>query len=199
MVTKELKTSLLKYALIAMTVIAIVTFLSWAIGGMSSGNHGALDSYATGEMSVFRTLDEVPAQPDIAYLGGGGEEILLADFRGKVILVNFWATWCGPCVEEMPALSRLQARLGGDDFDVVTISLDASVEDARGFYERMSLDNLPLIHDPSLASPNRVGALGLPMSILYDRLGNEIGRVPAPAEWDSDEAIALIRAAMRNY
>lgn len=199
MVSKNLKNSLLKYALIAMTVIAVLTFLSWAVGGMSSGRHGALDSYATGHMSVFRSLDEVPTQPDIVYLGGGGEEIRLADYRGKVILVNFWATWCGPCVEEMPALSRLQARLGGDDFDVVTISLDRSVEEARDFYERMSLDNLPLIHDSALASPSRIGAMGLPMSVLYDRRGIEIGRVPAPAEWDSAEAIALISAAIRTY
>jgi thiol-disulfide isomerase/thioredoxin len=194
----EMKMSPLKAGLIAMPVIGIVAFLYVVFSAMDKGETGPLDSYATGEMRAFVTLDDAPAQPDLAYVDGEGNEVLLADYRGQVILVNYWATWCGPCVEEMPALSDLQSELGGDRFQVVTITLDRSIEDARDFLTRMDLDNLPLIHDGTFSSPGRVRAIGLPMSILYDGQGREIGRVPAPAEWNSEDAYNLIRAAIRR-
>ena len=193
-----MKMSPLKAGLIAMPVIGMFAALYVVFSAMDSGETGALDSYAHGEMSVFRTLDDAPVQPDLVFTNVDGGEVRLSDYRGQVILVNLWATWCGPCVEEMPALDALQGLLGGDDFQVVTISLDRQVTDAQDFFAQMELQNLPLIHDSSFASPGLVGAIGLPMSVLYDRRGREIGRVPAPAEWNSEDAHALIRAAIRN-
>jgi len=192
-----MQVSPLKAGLVVMPIVGLIAFLYVLFSAMDSGQEGPLDSYAHGEMRAFITLDTAPLQPEIVYTGASDTEVRLSDYQGKVILVNFWATWCPPCVQEMPALDNLQATLGGDDFEVVTISLDRSVDDARAFYERMELANLPLIHDASFSSPGLVGALGLPMSILYDRQGNEMGRVPAPAEWDSEETIALIEAAIR--
>ena len=199
MVAKDLKKSLLKYALIAMTVVAISAFLSLNFMAMGGGNASALSDYAVGEMSSFVSPDQPIPQPSIIYTTGGGDELTLSDFRGQIILVNYWATWCGPCVEEMPSLDILQTQLGGAEFDVVTISIETSVEAPREFYERMELTNLPLIHDITLASFGLIGARGLPVSILYDRQGNEIGRVPGPAKWDSEDAYALINAAIRIY
>jgi len=186
-----------KAGLIAMPVFGLVAILYVLFSAMDSGQEGPLDSYAHGEMRAFITLETAPPQPELAYMDASGGELRLSDYRGQVILVNYWATWCPPCVQEMPALDNLQTTLGGDDFQVVTISLDRTVEDARTFYERMELANLPLIHDASFSSPGLVGTMGLPMSILYDRQGVELGRVPAPAEWDSEETIALIEAAIR--
>ncbi|MDF1769500.1 TlpA disulfide reductase family protein [Maricaulis sp.] len=186
-------------AIFGMAAILVVGFV-WVslVSGTNRGETGPLDSYAHGEMRAFVTLDDAPAQPNLAYIDGDGAEVRLSDYRGQVILVNYWATWCGPCVEEMPALSDLQSELGGDDFQVVTVTLDRSIEDAREFLSRMALDNLPLIHDGTFSSPSQVRAIGLPMSILYDGQGREIGRVPAPAEWNSEDAYALIRAAIRR-
>lgn len=185
-----------KAGIVAMLVIGLVGFLYFVTSAMGKGETGALDSYARGEMSGFVTLADAPAQPAMAYTDPEGGEHHLSDYRGKVILLNLWATWCGPCVEEMPALNRLQQQFGGDDFDVVTISFDRSFEPITEFFEREEIDALPVLRDASFTSHNLVGALGLPMSILYDGYGREIGRMPAPADWDSDEAHALIQAAI---
>jgi thiol-disulfide isomerase/thioredoxin len=189
----------LKAGLIAMPIIGIGAFLYVVFSAMDSGQSGAFSSYAKGEMSSFRTLNDTPAQPNIAYVGVDESEVFLADYRGQIILVNFWATWCAPCVEEMPALNNLQHELGGDDFQVVTISLDRSFDLITEFYARMELDALPMIQDATMSSPSQIRALGLPVTILYDRGSVEIGRVPTPAEWDSEDAKRLIRAAVRDY
>ena len=171
-------------AIFGMAAILVVGFVSIAfISGSNSGDQGSLSSYAQGEMRAFTSMDEPPAQPDVVYADASGNEVRLSDYRGQVILVNFWATWCGPCVEEMPALNRLQAEMGGDEFQVVTISLDRSLDDAVSFFERYDLAELPIIHDTHLASFTRIQTPGLPTSILYDRQGREIGRLTAPAEW----------------
>ncbi len=187
-----------KAGITAMLVIGLVGFLYWVTSAMGKSETGALDSYARGEMSAFVTLTDVPAQPALAFAAPDGSEVHLSDYRGKVILLNLWATWCAPCVEEMPALNRLQQQFGGEDFDVVTISFDRSFEPIGEFFDREGIDALPILRDASFSSLNLVGALGLPLSILYDGHGREIGRVPAPADWDSDEAHALIRAAVNR-
>lgn len=185
-------------AIFAMAAILVVGFLVIAVSALDKGDTGGLASYARGEMRQFTSLDTPPAQPDVAYSDAEGNEVRLSDYRGQVILVNFWATWCGPCVEEMPALDRLQARMGGDDFQVVTVSLDRGMDEVIAFFDRMELENLPIIHDTNLASFSRIQTPGLPTSVLYDRQGRELGRVTAPAEWDSEDAMALIRAAMNR-
>jgi len=194
-----MKMSPLKAGLIAMPVIGLVAILYVLFSAMDSGVEGSLGSYAQGEMRAFRSLDEPPAQPNGTYVDGAGEPVTLADYRGQVILVNFWATWCAPCVEEMPALNALQSELGGEDFQVVTVSLDRRIDDARIFFDRLELDALPLIHDGNFTSMTQAGAIGLPLSVLYDRNGREIGRLAAPAEWDSEDAKTLIRAAIRQH
>jgi thiol-disulfide isomerase/thioredoxin len=122
-----------------------------------------------------------------------GKPMSLADFKGRVVLVNFWATWCGPCVAEMPALDRLQAQLGGEDFAVVTLSEDRNPAVIAPFYETHGLDHLKRYHDPSGAVSRAFGIRGLPTSVLIDRQGREVGRLEGPAEWDSSEALALLR------
>lgn len=185
-------------AIFAMAAILVVGFLFVAVTALDKGDTGGLDSYARGEMHRFTQIDDAPAQPNVAYSDAGGGEVRLSDYRGQVILVNFWATWCGPCVEEMPALDRLQGDLGGEDFQVVTVSLDRSMDEVLEFFERMELENLPIIHDTNLASFSQIRTPGLPTSILYDRQGRELGRVTAPAEWDSEDAKTLIRAAINR-
>ncbi|MDN5568917.1 MAG: TlpA family protein disulfide reductase [Paracoccus sp. (in: a-proteobacteria)] len=117
----------------------------------------------------------------------------LADYKGKVVLVNFWATWCAPCREEMPALDRLQAELGGDDFQVVTIATGRNAPDRiTAFFDEVGVENLPILLDPRQMVARDMGVVGLPVSVLIDRDGNEVARYLGDAEWDSDVAKTLI-------
>ncbi|WP_417482904.1 TlpA family protein disulfide reductase [Maricaulis sp.] len=188
----------IKAGIATMLVIGLIWLVYVFISGTGKSETGTLDSFARGEMGAFVTLADAPAQPAMAYTDPDGGEHHLSDYRGKVILLNLWATWCGPCVEEMPALNRLQQQFGGEDFDVVTISFDREFAPVTEFFEREQIDSLPALRDDSFTSHNLVGALGLPMSILYDRHGREIGRMPAPADWDSEDAHRLVQAAINR-
>lgn len=189
----------LRSAIIAAAILGLAGVLYVISASLVSSSPGPLDSYARGAMSGFVTPEAPPAQPLVGLVTGEGEDITLADRRGKLVLVNFWATWCAPCVVEMPSLNALQARLGSDDFEVVAISMDRTIDEARRFYEENGIDALALYHDPALRSALAAGSRGLPTTILYDRHGGEIGRLSGEAEWDSEEAIALIEAALERY
>ena len=140
-------------------------------------------------------VNETPAAvPDIRFKDGGGKPRTLADFRGKVVLLNIWATWCAPCRKEMPTLDRLQAELGGPDFEVVALSMDrAGPEQVKKFFAETGVKHLALNIDVSAKSMFTLGAPGLPMTLLIDRKGGEIGRLIGPAEWDSPEMVDFIR------
>lgn len=122
-----------------------------------------------------------------------GNPVTLADKRGRVVLMNFWATWCPPCVREMPSLARLQEKFPTSEFEVVLISLDRDASVIAPFYERLGLTNFAAYHDPRSRLSRQLAVAGLPTTLLIDSNGNEIGRVVGPAEWDSPVAVALIR------
>lgn len=137
----------------------------------------------------------VPAPaPDTVFTKEDGTKRTLADFHGKIVLVNFWATWCGPCVREMPSLERLHNKLAGDDFTVLALSEDRKGWDKiTPFRKEIGLTVLPLYHDVSSKMMFAAKTPGLPTTILIGRDGKELGRLTGPAEWDSDEAVALMR------
>ena len=121
----------------------------------------------------------------------------LADFKGKVVLLNVWATWCGPCRKEMPALDRLQAALGGPDFEVVALSIDrGGMDAARKFFAEIGIRNLAMYLDGSGQALRTLSALGLPTTLLIDREGREIGRLIGPADWDSPEMVEFVRCVV---
>lgn len=118
----------------------------------------------------------------------------LDDFHGKVVLLNIWATWCGPCRAEMPTLDRLQASLGGRDFEVVALSIDeGGIPVVKKFYEELGLKSLRIYVDPTLKAPITLKALGVPTTLLINREGKELGRHSGPAEWDSPSIVGIIR------
>jgi thiol-disulfide isomerase/thioredoxin len=130
----------------------------------------------------------------LAFADASGRMRSLAEFRGKAILLNLWATWCAPCREEMPTLDRLQAKLGGPDFEVVTVSLDRSgPERVEEFLDEIGATHLPIYIADTVAVRRAVGIFGLPATLFVDREGREVHRIIGPAEWDSPEMIALIR------
>ena len=133
--------------------------------------------------------------PELAFLDESGEQATIGDFEGDVVVLNLWATWCAPCRHEMPSLDRLQARFGGNGLEVIALSLDrGEVARVRDFFEELEVANLAIYQDPEGAAGRELGAPGLPTTILIDRSGQEVGRLLGPAEWDSDEAIAVIEA-----
>ena len=160
---------------------------------------GDRPSYNRGTMTAFVMRKEPVALPDIAFKDGQGNPVTLADWRGRVVLINLWATWCAPCRREMPALDRLQVKLGGDDFEVLAISVDRKGAEASAkFLSETGAENLALYVDETFKVARDLKAPGLPVTILVDRQGREIGRVTGPAEWDSEDALALIGAVIED-
>lgn len=134
------------------------------------------------------------ALPELAFADGEGQPLGLAEFRGRTALLNVWATWCPPCIKEMPTLDRLEAELGGPGLEVVALSIDRAVpEVVRRFYERTGVERLALYIDETGRAANTLGAFGLPLTVLIDTEGRELGRLIGPAEWDTPAMIAFLR------
>jgi thiol-disulfide isomerase/thioredoxin len=158
----------------------------------------ALKGLNTGEMAAFLIHDAPKATPAVTFKDGDGKDQALEAWRGKVVLVNMWATWCVPCRHEMPALDRLKAELGGKDFDVLALSGDrGGLDKPRKFWADTGIKALGLYTGGSDVQ-NALGVIGLPTTLLLDRTGREIGRLVGPAEWASPEAKALLQAAIKG-
>ncbi len=156
---------------------------------------GNLADLLEGDMRKL-TLHSAPiASSDVGFTNADGSDMTLADFNGKYVLVNFWATWCAPCRKEMPQLSALQTQLQGDSFEVVTIATGRNPRPAmEAFFDDIGVDNLPLHTDARQALARSMGVLGLPVTLILDPEGHEIGRLQGDADWASDSAIALLTA-----
>mgnify|MGYP000892155637 FL=1 len=161
------------------------------------GRVAALEKGAVAAASSAKAAQPMTA---LDFLGPDGQPRTLEAFRGRVTLINLWATWCVPCREEMPALDRLQAKLGSSDFEVVAINVDtARLERAKDFLKEIGVANLAFYSDPKadvfyrLRTAGKV--VGLPTTFLIGRDGCEIAAMAGPADWSSDDAMAMIRAA----
>lgn len=132
--------------------------------------------------------------PPLHFMNAAGRKLTMADFRGRVVLLNLWATWCVPCRKEMPALDRLEAKLGGPDFAVVPLSIDRQgLAAVQPFYRQLGLKALHIYLDPSGDAAFAVGAPGVPTTLLVDRDGRELGRVIGAAKWDGPAAEAMVQ------
>jgi len=158
----------------------------------------SVDAVATGEVAAL-IVNETPRQvADLAFLDDTGRKRTLSEWKGRAVLFNLWATWCAPCRHEMPALDALQNDLGNDDFEVVTVNIDAGDDvKPKKFLDEVKVENLAYYADHSntvfreLKKQGR--AFGLPTTLLIDRNGCEIAHMAGPAQWDSGDAKAVIR------
>ena len=194
------------------TALAVLGLSGLALYGFSGGDKAhacaaspetlaSIKAAAKGEVAAVVTPAGPRALPALSFKDASGADIGLEKFRGQVVLLNLWATWCAPCRKEMPALNELQKAAGGDGFEVVAVSFDLGAADKpRKFLEEIDADKLALYHDPSgrmLQALKTVGrGTGLPTTLILDRAGCEIGYLPGPAEWAGPEGKALIQAAM---
>lgn len=166
-------------------------------GGALPAGPGA-NPLSQGHMAAFVFKKTPEALPELKFQDSAGAEVTFAKFRGKVVLLNLWATWCLPCRKEMPALDNLQAQLGSDKFEVVALSVDRTgVAGARRFLDETKVQKLALYADPTAKLSSTLRASGLPTTLLIDAEGREIGRLIGPAEWDSADAVRLIKAVIR--
>ncbi|RUO98405.1 TlpA disulfide reductase family protein [Hyphomicrobium sp.] len=151
-------------------------------------------SFKLGEMAAFVTKKSPEALPDITFQDAAGKEIHLSSLKGKTVLLNLWATWCGPCREEMPALNNLQKELGSDKFEVIALSLDrAGYEASRKFLDDLKANDVKLYADPTAKQGMALKLIGMPTTILINKDGLEVGRIAGEAKWDSADAKKLIQ------
>lgn len=160
-----------------------------------------LDASIKGDMAAFIMIEQPISLSSIPFVTAEGKEQTLADYSGKTLLVNLWATWCAPCRAEMPSLEHLETQLGGDEFSVLPISVDhGSSDKPKAFYKEIGLTKLPFLHDISKTvfktfQKNSL-ALGLPATVIVDTKGCVLGKLNGPAEWGGEDALTLVRAAL---
>jgi thiol-disulfide isomerase/thioredoxin len=152
-----------------------------------------------GEIAALTLAAQPKPMPETVFAAPDGAKLRLADFKGRTVLLNLWATWCVPCRLEMPALDNLQGKLGAADFTVVAVNVDtARLDRPKAFFDETGVKNLTLYADDKAAilqTLKQAGkVLGLPTTILIGKDGCELGTMAGPAQWDSKDALALLSA-----
>lgn len=190
--------------------VAGVAIASWVyLGNAASANScpvqaaqaQIVDAAAVGELAAVNGTGEGRGYADMAFKSADGTEMTLGDFSGKALLVNFWASWCVPCREEMPALDAIATEYNSDKFQVVPINLDigeGGLAKAQEFLAEGQFKNLPLYADNTFAAFDRLKreavAVGLPATLLLDPEGCELAVLQGPAEWHSKDGKAVVEA-----
>lgn len=157
-----------------------------ALSRVSAARADALDN--------FSLTDGKPPVPDIQFTTYAGELQKLSDYRGKILLLNAWATWCGPCINEMPDLNKVQEKLGGRDFQVLPVSMDRNGPATVDlFYREHNLKHLPILMDYRSQIATKLRPAGLPFTLLIDHDGTELGRALGEVFWSRAEGIELLK------
>ncbi|WP_353181357.1 TlpA disulfide reductase family protein [Bosea sp. (in: a-proteobacteria)] len=155
---------------------------------------------AKGEVAAVEIRSRPEPAPELSFTGPDGKPLTLADFRGRTVLVNLWATWCAPCLKEMPALDALEKAMGGPDFAVVAINIDTrNLDKPKAWLAENRVTALPFYGDPQAATFQALRKAhkveGMPVSIIVDGSGCELGIIQGPADWASADSKALMGAA----
>jgi thiol-disulfide isomerase/thioredoxin len=176
----------------AAAMLGIVCATGWWFAS-DAGQAAASRPPVEGAMQKFQPSAIPQPVPALSFIGRDGERVELADFKGRVVLLNLWATWCTPCVREMPSLDALQARLGDDNFEVVALSLDRGGRSVvEPFLAKLGVRNLAIYLDPQGTAMGAFKPRGLPTTVVIDREGYEVGRLEGDAEWNSEDAVRLL-------
>ena len=196
-------------AVAALGVAAVYGIAAYGRNGGDAACQGALATakriapLARGEVAAVSVADTGLQLPALAFKDANGMEKSLADFKGRTVLLNLWATWCVPCRKEMPALAALQQKLGGPSFEVVAVNIDTRDPDKpKAWLQQAGVTGLAYYADASakvFQELKVIGkAVGMPTSLLIDGSGCEIAYLAGPAEWGSDDALKLVQAALQT-
>ncbi len=186
-----------RWLVVTLTAVAALSLLAVVLGmRLSTPGSPSRETSLPKAAGIMPVIPPKPV-PRLAFSDGEGRPLGLADFKGRAVLVNFWATWCVPCRREMPALDRLQAKLGGPAFQVLAISIDRQgIAAVRAFYRGLGLRSLGINLDASGKALAALGLEGIPVTLLIDRDGREIGRKLGALEWDSPAVVDAIRRSL---
>ena len=193
--------SALVYIAVGLSAIAAIVFalrdgdgpLQTTEGALMANDPAEMQAMLEGSMKKLRFHPSPQALPAVGFITDAGDEAMLLDFKGKYLLVNFWATWCAPCRKEMPMLSALQEAYAGERFEVLTIATGRNPLPAmEAFFDEIGVTNLPLHRDPKQALARSMDVIGLPVTVLIDPEGREIARMLGDADWNSDSARAML-------
>jgi thiol-disulfide isomerase/thioredoxin len=192
MAARKINLGTVLFGLVILVALAVLGYsaFQWLAGNTPSQTPPQASPAAAA--SDFIVAEGPKPVPEDAFVDPDGGSHKLADYKGKYVLVNFWATWCAPCKVELPSLERLKAKLGSDKLQVVTISIDKSPDLAAKYLTGKGLTGLDSYADPSLDLSTALGANEIPTTVLIDPDSNLIGHHTGGAEWDSPEAVAAL-------
>jgi thiol-disulfide isomerase/thioredoxin len=183
----------MKYAHNMMKIVLAMAFIAISLN-FTGPAFAAGEPPLKGAMANFTLAETALEAPDISFKTADGSVRKMSEWKGKVVLLNFWATWCAPCRHEMPALDALQADFAGDQFEVIALSSDRKgLVQVQPFFNEIGIKHLTTYLDPTLKSQRAFRVIGLPTTVLIDREGMVIGRLAGPAEWNNQDVKDLIR------
>ncbi|MFV0300065.1 MAG: TlpA family protein disulfide reductase [Paracoccus sp. (in: a-proteobacteria)] len=176
-----------------------LALLASPAAALSPETTAELRAGAVGPMGKLVVHDAPRAPVEAVFRDEEGRERSFSDWPGEVVFVNIWATWCAPCLKEMPAIDRMAAAFAGAPLRVVAISTDrGDPEKPRRWLAENGVSNLDFYHDGAWAVPQAFAVLGQPTTLILDRRGREVARLMGEAEWDAPEARAVIRAVIED-
>ncbi len=182
---------MMRSARVLASPLAALALAAWAFSGLPAQGANAPEKLAV--------HDQPRELPPVEFEGEGGESLSLESFAGKIVVLNVWATWCPPCREEMPTLDALQGQLGGEEFEVVALSVDQGGPEAvRAFYLEVRVENLALYIDGSMSSMAQLRVRGVPTTLILDRRGREVARLTGEADWAAPPMVAYLRGLVRG-
>jgi thiol-disulfide isomerase/thioredoxin len=185
----------MRHGLAALVLGALAAFGNPAAAdGLSAEARAEVEAMREGGLPKLMVHDEARGPVDAGFVAPTGGARSFDNFRGDLLVVNIWATWCPPCREEMPSLDRLSAALEDAPVQVLAIASErGGMRKAPAFMKEIGARNLVGYADESLELPREVGLLGMPTTLILDPRGREIARYQGDAVWDDPKAVALIR------
>lgn len=183
-------------SLILAILVGAAVLLAVLYGKMGpKPNPAAVPREAPAALALLKKTEPAKPVPAVAFAGPGGAMKSLDAFKGKIVVLNLWAPWCGPCVKELPSLAALQKALPAEKFVVVPVDAGRdSLPEAQAFLVAHGAGNLQTYSDPNAAVLRAIGAYGLPVTLLIDKDGKEIARAEGTPDWSNPEAIAYFKA-----
>ena len=182
-----------------LTLVVLYTAFSFCANTVLSEDNkfSVLEEFKVGEMKKLILHESPKAVSEEVFYRSNNDPIFLQSFSGSLTLVNFWATWCAPCLDEMPSLSNLQKLKGDKNFKVVTIAtMRNSPKSIENFFDKMSIVNLTKYQDPKGKLARSLKIAGLPLTILLNKDNKEVARFIGDADWSSPQALKLIEKAI---